>query len=288
MAWRALTLTVSRRRAEDVGAALFSVGAAGVEERWLPGEAPRPRQPWDTGPPAPEPPRVVVVASFEDPDEPTLSEYALGLAAGDPHGGPPAWEDVPEVDWQAAFEASFQPIQVSPRIMVAPPWNAPDGAIRVEPGQGFGTGDHPTTRLALAALDRHLQAGDHALDVGCGSGVIAIAAVRLGANARGIDVDPIALRDSARNAALNAVDVPFDDTPLEAVTETYDVVVANVHAEVLRVLAPDLVRVTRRTLILGGILADREEVVRQAFAGQRLVERDQESDWVGLVYRVDG
>ena len=64
--------------------------------------------------------------------------------------------------------------------------------------------------------------------------------------------------------------------------------VANVHAEVLRVLAPDLVRVTRRTLILGGILADREEVVRQAFAGQRLVERDQESDWVGLVYRVDG
>jgi ribosomal protein L11 methyltransferase len=287
--WRAVALVVSRGRAADVAAALVEAGASGAQEDWLPGEAPPPRQPWDRGAPAPLPARAVVRGWFEDPDVAAVDALAAALLAGDPHAGGPEWEEVAEVDWEAEWRASVRPIQASPRIVVAPPWEAPDGAVIIEPGQGFGTGDHPTTRLALAAIDRLADEVSTVLDVGCGSGVLAIAAARLGCAARGVDVDPAAVADSRANAARNGLDLPFDTTPVDELVGQWELVVANVHAEVLVVLADALIARTGRWLVLGGVLADRESLVTDRF-DERLerVHREQAGDWVGLVYRVRG
>lgn len=178
---------------------------------------------------------------------------------------------VEEQDWVRLTQSQFTPIPVSARLWIVPSWSqAPDaGAINIllDPGLAFGTGSHPTTRLCLRWLDRSLQRGQTVIDYGCGSGVLAIAAARLGASqVTGVDIDAFALEASRYNARRNRVAVEF--LPAEAPAPApADVVVANILAGPLKALAPFLAGLTRPQgrLVLSGILKEQAQEVAEAY-----------------------
>lgn len=157
--------------------------------------------------------------------------------------------------------------------------------IRIEPGATFGLGNHPTTQACLRSLRDAVQRGDRVLDVGTGSGVLAVASVLLGASsAHGTDINPASLDIVALNAGMNAVaeQVTVTMDPLHAIDAPYDVVVANILAPTLIDLADDLVRLTGRTLVISGLLADRYQHVVDALTPlrvQRVIEVD---GWVAI------
>lgn len=163
-------------------------------------------------------------------------------------------------DWVRLTQAQFDPIFISERLWIVPSWHfAPDrNAINIvlDPGLAFGTGSHPTTHLCLQWLDANLRPGQTVIDYGCGSGILAIAASKLGAaQVLGVDIDAQALEASAYNARHNAVNAQFADAQTSAI-EPADVVLANILSGPLKVLAPLLSRITRSggRLVLSGIL----------------------------------
>lgn len=205
---------------------------------------------------------------------------------------------VHEEDWASAWKAYFPVLRVGRRIVIRPTWRrhrreAEDVVIAMDPGMAFGTGLHPTTRLCLAALeplaDDGRLTGARVLDVGCGSGILAIAALRLGAaSALGVDTDPIAIESTDANARRNGLtrrtrawvgSLPSGEPP-------FDVVLANLIAGVLVPLAPALRLeiADGGTLLASGIFIDREAEVRAAFAaaGLAVSHRLVEGDWVAL------
>lgn len=280
--WVEMRLVVPRERVEEVSAVVLDLEAAGVQEDYLPGEAPPPRQPWDTGPAAPEPARVLLKAWWPDALADGARVAVARRVAGWRGIQAPEWGQVDDQDWAEAWKAGFSRIVISQRLAVAPPWEAQPGDLVVEPGMAFGTGEHPTTRACLAAVDRLASPGGACLDVGCGTGVLAILAAQRGMRARGIDIDADAVTASLENAARNGVEVAFDDTPLERVEGRYDLVVANVFAEVLVQMAPHLSRLTAGRLVLAGILADRVHRVEEALFDMRVVSRKIDGEWVCL------
>jgi ribosomal protein L11 methyltransferase len=176
-----------------------------------------------------------------------------------------------ESDWVRQTQAQFDPIRISQRLWIVPTWHtAVDSTainIALDPGLAFGTGSHPTTRLCLRWLDENLQGGENILDYGCGSGILAIAAMKLGAkSAIGIDVDAQAVQASHDNAVANQVRADFylpDDTTLKQ----YDVVVANILTNPLRALAPLLAGATRSggRIVLSGVLGEQAEEVANIY-----------------------
>jgi len=278
--WRELQLLgVPRGLVDSVSTRLFALGTSGVQEDHLPGQAPPPRQPWDTGPPPPAPRRVLLRAWFEDPDEAALLGSLADVDAE------LAWADVPDTDWEQAFRDRFPPVHITDDLVLAPSWNASPGALIIEPGQGFGTGHHPTTVQALRRFEALMATEPgirSVLDIGCGSGVLALAAARRGLRAHGVDVEPEAVRDAARNAETNDLEATFATTPVHDLTEPADLVFGNLHGELLVALAPELLRVGRAHWILAGILDDREEMVRDAFRELRFTHRDVDGRWICL------
>jgi len=286
MAWSELRVAPVPRGLKDVVAnALFQLGAQGAQEDYLPGQAPPPRQPWDTGPLPPEPKSVVVKGWFEDEDRAAV-ERALAPVFKNTQPMPElTWSAVDETDWSTSWQAHFPALQVTERIRIVPPWEDPTGAIVIEPGQGFGTGQHPTTVGALRLMDPLLDEATSLLDVGCGSGVLAIAAAKFGVPGRGVDIAPEAVDEALRNAERNGVSIHFDQTPVAKLDTPADLVVSNVFAEALAEMASDLVRLTGRWLVLAGVLADREHLVRDALDPHLdLDERTQDGEWVNLRY----
>jgi len=208
---------------------------------------------------------------------------------------------IDEADWADAWKAHFPVMRVGRRLVIRPTWRrhraAPgDVVLALDPGMAFGTGLHPTTRLCLAAIedaaDRGELDGARVLDVGCGSGILAIAAARLGAaGVLGIDIDPIAIEATAANARRNrlarrivtrAGSLPSGERP-------FDIVLANLIASLLVALT-DPLRAELRPgglLLASGIVADRANEVADAFraAGLEVVRRAAEGDWVVLVVR---
>jgi ribosomal protein L11 methyltransferase len=179
--------------------------------------------------------------------------------------------EVAEQDWVRASRDQLSPIRVSPRLWIVPSWHAaPEpGAINIvlDPGLAFGTGHHPTTRMCLRWLERVLRGGETVLDFGCGSGILAIAAMKLGAvRADGVDIDAQALLAARRNAMHNRVPVTFHDAA-EALRQPARIVIANILARPLIVLAPLLARLTaqRGRLALAGLLAEQAGEVRDAY-----------------------
>ncbi|MBU1425476.1 MAG: 50S ribosomal protein L11 methyltransferase [Gammaproteobacteria bacterium] len=174
-----------------------------------------------------------------------------------------------ENDWVRLTQAQFDPIRISQRLWIVPTWHTPtDPAainIALDPGLAFGTGSHPTTRLCLRWLDENIKGGETVLDYGCGSGILAIAAMKLGAaSAVGVDVDAQAVVASRDNALANQVRADFY-LPDGAVLSQYDVVVANILTNPLCALAPLLAAATKSggRIVLSGILAEQaEEVMR--------------------------
>jgi ribosomal protein L11 methyltransferase len=198
--------------------------------------------------------------------------------------------DVPEQDWVRATQAQFGPIRIDERLWIIPSWSAvvDSDAVNLvlDPGLAFGTGSHPTTRLCLAWLSATLPAGATVLDYGCGSGILAIAAARLGAgHVVGTDIDPQAIVASRDNAARNGVAAQFfgaDALPSERV---FDVVVANILANPLIVLAPALAHrvVPGGRILLSGILVAQAAEVQEAYGPWfRIAPWKEEDGWVAL------
>lgn len=205
---------------------------------------------------------------------------------------------VHEAGWAEAWKAHFPVMRVGRRLVIKPTWRrhraaSDDVVLALDPGMAFGTGLHPTTRLCLAAVDaladRGLLDGARVLDVGCGSGILAIAAAKLGAaSVLGVDTDPIAVEATEANAARNGLasriraragSLPSGDAP-------YDIVLANLIASVLVALGPLLSDELRPggVLLASGIFEDREAEVGDALqaAGFVVAERTWEGDWVAL------
>jgi ribosomal protein L11 methyltransferase len=291
VAWRALVVEVDAAAADALGDALLAHGAAAASvEDALAGTA-------DEQPVFDEPGAGVaaawkrarlraLVAADVDP-APLLA--AAARDAGIP--APPRFsiEDVGDTDWVRASQDQFAPIRVSARLWIVPSWHAaPDPAalnLRLDPGRAFGTGSHPTTRLCLRWLEARVHPGAAVLDYGCGSGILAIVALMLGARAAtGVDVDPAALEAARGNAARNAVPARFvgTDVPLPA---DADLVVANILANPLIVLAPALAAHCRPggRIALAGILAPQAAAVTQAYAEWcALAPFGEEDGWVCL------
>jgi ribosomal protein L11 methyltransferase len=216
----------------------------------------------------------------------------------------PQIRTVREEDWAHAWKKFYKPLRIGRRVVLKPTWETyptqPDDlVIELDPGMAFGTGLHPSTRLCIAALEETVQPGDRVLDLGTGSGVLALVAAKLGAGSiLATDIDTLAVRVAEENATLNRI--PLGDrlriqqgsVPGSAAGQ-FQVIVANILAEVLvslfagaygdPLLAEPLA--PGGYLILAGILADRAHLVVEAAKqqGLRLVDRKEEGDWVALV-----
>jgi ribosomal protein L11 methyltransferase len=210
--------------------------------------------------------------------------------------------DVDEADWASAWKDHFPVLRVGRRLVIRPSWrrHRPAGdevVLNLDPGMAFGTGLHPTTRLCLVALEELADSSTRpgalddvrVLDVGCGSGILSIAAARLGAKeVVALDVDPIAVDATMANARRNRLTARIHarEGSVPSGAGPFDVVLANLIASLLVQLAPALageLRVGGRVLA-SGIFLDREAAVAEAFAaaGLQRVARWQEGDWVAL------
>ncbi len=278
------------RHAEALGEALEEEGALATEitdadagtdrEQAAFGEPGAEATPW---------PRALVSALFPvDSDPAAVLDAALG-ASGVETLGEAAIERIEDTDWVALTQRQFTPLQVGVRLWIVPTWHAPPDPLAVnvilDPGAAFGTGSHPTTRLCLGWLERHVRAGDALLDYGCGSGILAIAALKLGAGrAAGVDVDPVALETARYNSASNGVRLETLDANA-APPFAADITVANILANPLRMLAPLIATHTRAGgwIVLSGILEDQAEAVGAAYAPWvRLDIAGRDSGWVLL------
>ncbi len=184
---------------------------------------------------------------------------------------------VEDRDWVAATQAQFEPIPVGERLLIVPSWHAGNEQDRsardrlqlvVDPGLAFGTGSHPTTRLCLEWLDQARVDGRSVLDYGCGSGILAIAAARLGAvGVVALDIDPVAVDAAAANAARNGVDVAVASSAGRRPSDA-DVVVANILSSPLKLLAPLLASLVRPggSLVLSGVLERQVDEVAASYA----------------------
>lgn len=184
-----------------------------------------------------------------------------------------------DADWVALTQRQFEPIRAGERLWIVPTWHEPprpgDVNIALDPGAAFGTGSHPTTRMCLAWLERNVAPRCSVLDYGCGSGILAIAALKLGAaRATGVDIDPMALEAARYNAHRNGVDLEVLDAK-DGLRGAYDVTVANILANPLRMLAPLIASHTRSAgrIALAGVLDDQADEVIAAYAPWARVER---------------
>ncbi|MBI4307282.1 MAG: 50S ribosomal protein L11 methyltransferase [Chloroflexi bacterium] len=215
----------------------------------------------------------------------------------------PAFHEVDEQDWANAWKEHFQVLRIGRRLVVKPTWRPygplpDDVVIELDPGMAFGTGLHPSTRLCLMEMEDTPLKGRHVLDVGTGSGILAIAAAKLGARrVLALDIDPVAVEVATANALLNQVSgrvtaargtLPLDGDRLPSLPRVFDVTVANITAPVLTDMAPHLMNTLGPggRLIAGGIISEalaRGLAERLESLGGRVLKVAEESDWRTLV-----
>jgi ribosomal protein L11 methyltransferase len=237
MPWLALTLQVERSAAEAFSDALLEAGAQSVSL-----EA--------AGP-------VIAILSPQDDSKALVAKAARAAGIA-----PPAFcaETLDDQDWVRASQAQFAPLAIGERLWIGAAWHEPPAgriAVRIDPGLAFGTGNHPSTKLVLAFLERTVRGGERVLDYGCGSGILAITAAKLGAaHVDAVDLDPQAVETTRANASANGVELN-SALPDALPAAGYDIVVSNILARPLIVLAPLLARGVSRgasRIALSGIL----------------------------------
>jgi ribosomal protein L11 methyltransferase len=253
MPWRALTLQVEAGAAEAMSEALLEAGAQSVS-------IDKPGEPSAT--------LCALVDLQLDPDACLrAAASSAGLAATPPYTA----AEIADEDWVRSTQAQFAAVEIGERLWIGPSWREPPAdriAVRLDPGLAFGTGTHPTTQLVLRFLERRIGGGEGVLDYGCGSGILAIAAAKLGAaRVDGVDVDPQALATARDNARGNGIELQ-PTLPEGLRGGVYEIVVSNILAQPLILLAPVLAARTARggTLVLAGILESQAAEVGAAYA----------------------
>ncbi|HSV34617.1 MAG TPA: 50S ribosomal protein L11 methyltransferase [Ramlibacter sp.] len=284
-----LSLMCPEDRVEAVSEALDALDALSVSvedadaqtdaEQALFGEPgmPPPKDGWQ---------RSRVVALFAN--EAAAQEAGRLLQAQDFFGGCSVLgtAPVPDQDWVRLTQSQFAPVEITPEFWIVPTWHEPPAQarqiIRLDPGLAFGTGTHPTTRMCLRWIAAHPPAGQRVLDYGCGSGILAIGAARYGAaGIDAVDIDPAAVQSTLANAQANRVQL-HAGLPGE-VNGTYQLVLANILATPLKVLAPLLCSLVAPggALVLAGILERQADELTAAYAPYaRLGLADREDGWV--------
>ncbi len=230
--------------------------------------------------------RSRVVALF--PGEPQAREAATLLQAQDFFAGCTVLEvrPVAEQDWVRLTQSQFEPVEITPTFWIVPTWHEPPAAaqqiIRLDPGLAFGTGTHPTTRMCLRWTAGHAPVGPRVLDYGCGSGILAIGAAKMGAtDIVAVDIDPAAVESTILNAEANGVRLQAG-LP-DAAKGEHDLVLANILATPLKVLAPLLCSHVKPDghLVLAGILARQADELKEAYAPWvKLSVADEEDGWI--------
>jgi len=273
MSWLTLIVDADVACAESLSEALLEAGALSVDVHDA--EAGTELEQPVFGEPDQPPPslwahnRITALFPQDAPVEALLrrAAQAAGLTEA-PHY---RIETLADSDWVRQTQAQFDPIRISQRLWIVPTWHTPTDPdainIVLDPGLAFGTGSHPTTQLCLRWLDQHLRRGESVLDYGCGSGILAIAAMKLGAaSVIGVDLDPQAIQARRDNAIANQVAAHFY-LPDEAPQIQADVVVANILTNPLKLLAPLLAGSTRSggQIALSGILSGQAEEVQQIY-----------------------
>ena len=296
MSWTEIVIEVARTHAEALSDALIDAGAlsVSVEDADFGTDAEQPL----FGEPGMEPKETawensrVVALTAEDADQDAMIDeaaQAIGLSAKPRY----TLRNVAEQDWVRLTQSQFEPMHIGRNIWVVPSWHdAPDPSalvLELDPGLAFGTGSHPTTRLCMEWLEAHPPVDKSVLDYGCGSGILAMVAKKIGAaKVIGIDIDPQAIEAAQANTARNRCEVNYyvpDDFAATGQSQTFDVVVANILANPLKLMAPMLSGRVRPggTLLLSGVLATQADDVIATYAPfiKLDVWREQEG-WVAL------
>jgi ribosomal protein L11 methyltransferase len=254
MPWLALTLEVDAARAEALSDALLEAGARSV---------------WQE---SSEQQSCTLALLLDVGAEPNSILAAAAERAGLEQAPRFSMTRLEDEDWVRRSQAQFAPIAIGERLWVGPSWTEPPASgravVRLDPGLAFGTGSHPSTKLILGFLEKNIRGGERLLDYGCGSGILAIAAAKLGAShVDAVDIDTDAVHATAANAAANRVPV-HTCVPEDLVPAEYDLVVSNILAQPLILLAPLLAQRTRRggRVALSGILATQAAEVAAAYA----------------------
>jgi ribosomal protein L11 methyltransferase len=281
--WHLLTLQILPEAEEIAGFLLFESGATGLVTL------------------AESPEALQLGAYFDAAANP--EEIARDLQAGFARAGMSAsllgisLSGVPEQDWMQKWKEGFEAINIGRRLVVAPSWKLPRAGdraiIQIDPGMAFGTGTHETTRLCLEAIEAHWSGGSM-LDVGTGTGILAIAAALLAEDSRivAIDIDPLAVEVASENLRINGVTERIEiheGQPADFAAQPFDFVVANLTAEVIIALMDDLVACLRPRglMILSGILTTLRPDVEAsaALAGLQIRGRGEAGEWAMLVAR---
>jgi len=267
VAWLSITMEVAPAQAEALSEALMEAGADSVDLE-----------------PGAMLTRLTALAGHDADPAGLLASAArsAGVAAPEFRAG-----RVEDEDWVRRSQAQFGPLRFGERLWIVPSWReAPEpraAVVRLDPGLAFGTGSHPSTRLMLSFLEKEMKGGERVLDYGCGSGILAIAAAKLGAGSlAAVDTDPQALEVARENARLNGVELQAC-LPEELPAGVHDLVLANILAGPLLRLAPELTARTRPggRVLLSGILERQAAEVAAAYA-QRFSTRvvASENSWV--------
>ncbi len=281
-AWNLVTLNIARDAEELASAALFDMGTTGIVT-------------------LEETENSVKLGAYfdEHADTETIARSVEAeLARAGLHGSlfSITISDIPEQDWMQKWKEGFEPVEIGERLMIAPSWKLPRESegrrvIQIDPGMAFGTGTHETTRMCLEAIEKRWRGG-RLLDVGTGTGILAIAAARLApeSSITAIDIDPQAVVVARENIEINGVTGSIEiveGQPSDYVGRRFDVVVANLTAEVIISLIDDLAGCLSApgVMVMSGILtalrADVERAVVET--GMTIIERREAGEWTALV-----
>lgn len=208
-----------------------------------------------------------------------------------------AADTVCEQDWANQWKQYFKPLKVGDRLLICPTWETaenPDNrlVLSIDPGMAFGTGGHDTTRMVLEAMQPYLKENSTVLDVGCGSGILSIAALLLGAqSATGVDIDALAVKTAVENGVLNGMTAPrytvLEGDLVDKISGTYEVVLANIVADAIKALSPAIPAFLKPdgVYIVSGIIAERGDEVAACLkeCGLNIIERHEHGGWLCFV-----
>jgi ribosomal protein L11 methyltransferase len=295
--WLELSLETTPELAEAICDAIFPYVEGGVALEQLNNEQ-RSADRWEdevsSGP--------VIVRAYLPKDE-TLKDRRIQVEQALAYLGmiqpipQPTYKDVQQSDWADAWKVNFKPLRIGKRVLIRPSWidradveiRPDDIELSLDPGMAFGTGLHPTTQLCAATLEERVTPGMRVLDVGSGSAILTMLAAKLGARELlGVDIEDESVDAGRENAQLNGVAdrVRIEKGSFDSTTETYDLVVANILAGVIRKMLGSGLAERGQLFIFSGILdTQAEDVIAAAnAAGLHLIEQKQMLDWVCLVF----